>query len=128
MPLTLGLGICVTFYIYLVAWALVPVGTVEGWLHRSVDHETVALLGDLPVGPYLNASVLLGILATAIFSAFVVTDEEKYASTLTDLVVKKPLRRAALFALPYTAVRRDWGGPEKAKSRIESPGGPITGQ
>jgi hypothetical protein len=69
------------------------------------------LLGDLPVGPYLNASVLLGILATAIFFAFVVTDEEKYASTLTDLVVRKPLRRAALFALPYTAIRREWGGP-----------------
>jgi hypothetical protein len=49
--------------------------------------------------------------AYAIFFAFVVTDEEKYASTLTDLVVRKPLRRAALFALPYTAIRREWGGP-----------------
>jgi hypothetical protein len=110
-PLTLGLGLCVTFYIYLVAWALVPVTTVERWLHQTIQHETVPLLGDLPVGPYLNASVLLGILATAIFFAFVVTDEEKYASTLTDLVVRKPLRRAALFALPYTAIRREWGGP-----------------
>jgi hypothetical protein len=110
-PLTLGLGLCVTFYIYLVAWALVPVTTVERWLRQTVQHETVPLLGDLPVGPYLNASVLLGILATAIFFAFVVTDEEKYASTLTDLVVRKPLRRAALFALPYTAIRREWGGP-----------------
>lgn len=110
-PLTLGLGLCITFYIYLVAWALVPVTTVERWLHQTIPHEAVPLLGDLPVGPYLNASVLLGILATAIFFAFVVTDEEKYASTLTDLVVRKPLRRAALFALPYTAIRRKWGGP-----------------
>jgi hypothetical protein len=110
-PLTLGLELCITFYIYLVAWALVPVATVERWLHQTIQHETVPLLGDLPVGPFLNASVLLGILATAIFFAFVVTDEEKYASTLTDLVVRKPLRRAALFALPYTAIRREWGGP-----------------
>lgn len=115
VPLTLGLGICVTFYIYLVAWALVPVATVEGWLHHRVEIETVSLLGDLPVGPYLYASTLLGILATAIFFAFVVTDEEKYASTLTDLVVRKPLRRAALFALPYTAIRREWGGPSEKK-------------
>lgn len=117
IPLTLGLGLCVTFYIYLVAWSLVPSATVEGWLHRSVKHETVVVLGDLPVGPYLHASVLLGILATAIFFAFVVTDEEKYASTLTDLVVRKPLRRAALFALPYTAVRRDWGGAPKGTTK-----------
>jgi hypothetical protein len=115
VPLTLGLGLCVTFYIYLVAWALVPAATVEGWLRQTVQHETVPLLGDLPIGPYPHASVLLGILATAIFFAFVVTDEEKYASTLTDLVVRKPLRRAALFALPYTAVRREWGGPPKKK-------------
>ncbi len=117
IPLTLGLGICVTSYIYLVAWALVPVSTVESWLRRPVDHETVAILGDLPVGPYLPASVLLGILATAIFFAFVVTDEEKYASTLTDLVVRKPLRRAAIFALPYTAVRREWGGPPRKEKK-----------
>jgi hypothetical protein len=115
VPLTLGLGVCVTLYIYLVAWALVPIATVEGWLRHGVQHETVPLLGDLPVGPYLYASVLLGILATAIFFAFVVTDEEKYASTLTDLVVRKPLRRAALFALPYTAIRREWGGPPEKK-------------
>jgi hypothetical protein len=111
VPLTLGLGICITFYIYLVAWALVPMGTVQGWLHQAVPYETVPLLGDLPVGPYIEASVLLGTLATAIFFAFVVTDEEKYASTLTDLVVRKPLRRAALFALPHSAIRRECGSP-----------------
>lgn len=67
VPLTIGLGLSVTFYIYLVAWALVPAETVEAWLRQGVHHETVPVLGDLPVGPYIIASVLLGILATAIF-------------------------------------------------------------
>ncbi len=112
VPLTLGLGLCVTLYIYLVAWAMIPIGTVEGWIGAHVTHETLPLLGDVPTGPYLPASVLLGTLATAIFFAFVITDEETYATALTDLLVRKPLRRAALFALPYSTVRREWGEPE----------------
>jgi hypothetical protein len=105
VPLTVGLGSCVTVYIYLVAWALIPMRTVEGWLHKSIAHGALPVVGDLPAGPYLPGSVLLGILATAIFFAFVVTDEEKYASTLVDMVIQRPLGRAALFAVPYAAMQ-----------------------
>ena len=103
-----------SFYIYLLAWTMVSGVTASGWLGKAIPYKTMPLIGSVPVGPYIQVSVLMGILATAIFFAFVITDEERYVATLSDLVIYGPLRRGVSFALPY-ALRAIEGPPAQAE-------------
>ncbi len=114
VPLTLGLGLCITFYIYILAWVVISGATAARWVSAAVPFYGVPLLGfDVPAGPYIEVAGLMGILATAIFFAFVITDEEKYVTTLSDLLIHAPLKEAAAFALPYARVRETEGAPCK---------------
>lgn len=49
-------------------------------------------------------AALLGIIATAVLLAFVLT-EEHYRTNLTDAVLRSPLRDGLEMALPYEALR-----------------------
>ncbi len=122
VPLTLGIGGFVTFYMYVVAWTVIHGSTAERWLGDPVPYTHVIVLGDLPTGPYVQVALLMGVLATAIFYAFVLTDEEKYVGTLSDLVIHAPLRRGVLLAMPYAWIREVDGSPQGVEAEASSPG------
>jgi hypothetical protein len=117
----LGLGIAVTVYLYLLAWALIEKSVAAGWLNERVPvREIDAVIGDfaIPVGPYLLVSGLLGVIATAVLLAFVAT-EERYARELSTALLRQPLAEGLAVALPYQALRNGPGRGQSVAQRTE---------
>lgn len=107
---TVGVGVMLSLYIYALLAATVPSDLAAEWSQTSVPVHEVALLGlsvDLPGGPYVAIAVLLGIFATAIFLAFAVT-EEAVATALTGTLLREPLDRFLLLAIPFARCTEWW--------------------
>jgi hypothetical protein len=100
----IGLGLTVTAYIYVLAWVLVPLGTAASWADvegvRTTEVDLLVSTLRVPVEPYLSVSALLGIVATAVLLAFVLT-EEHYESNLSEALIRRPLQNGVELALPY---------------------------
>lgn len=104
-----GLFVAVSLYIYVLACLLVPTAVGEGW-SRDVVETTAVDVGiqvlHLPTGVYLLVAGLLGVVATAVLLAFVLT-EEHYGDNLADAILRRPLRGGLELALPYAALAED---------------------
>lgn len=114
IPLTLGIAIAVAAFIYILAMASVPMETAQQWAGSPIPTGDVSLAAidiTLPLGPYLMVPALLAVIATAVFLAFVLT-EDRYSVTLYDTLVYEPARRWILLGVPYGEVRARWGGPD----------------
>jgi hypothetical protein len=104
---TSGLLVSVTFYLYVLAWILVPIGVSAEWLGEPASTTTISLFNGefaVPLGGYLSVAGLLGIVATAVVLAFATT-EDRYAGDVTKAVLYAPLRDGMTIALPYQAVK-----------------------
>ena len=107
VPVVLAIGVTAALYIYLLATLTIDVSSVEKWTSTTVPTATVDLpFGDavFPGGVYLSMAGLLGVVATAIFIAFVMT-EDRYAAALAETVMYRPVERCLLVATTYTALR-----------------------
>jgi hypothetical protein len=112
-PLAWRLGVCTAFvglllsaYIYALLTVLVSRHVAQAWTAtevpvRSIDIALTTL--QLPGGVYLQVTALLGCLATATFLAFALL-EERFAATLGDSLLKVPVDRLLVLALPYVAL------------------------
>jgi hypothetical protein len=113
IPLTLGIAMTVAAFIYVLAMAAVPAETAQQWVGSPISTGSVALAGveiTLQLGPYLMVPALLAVISTAVFLAFVLT-EDRYSLTLYDALIYKPARRWILLGIPYSKVRARWGDP-----------------
>jgi len=114
IPLTLGIAIAVAAFIYILAIASVPTETAQQWAGSPIPTGDVSLAAidvTFPLGPYLMVPALLAVIATAVFLAFVLT-EDRYSATLYDTLVYEPARRWILLGVPYSQVRALWGDPK----------------
>lgn len=112
--MTLGIAIAVAAFIYILAMASVPTETAQQWAGSSIPTGDVSLAAidvTFPLGPYLMVPALLAVIATAVFLAFVLT-EDRYSATFYDTLVYEPARRWILLGVPYGQVRVRWGDPK----------------
>lgn len=102
-----GVWMAATVYIGILTWVLIPVATARDWTGEAVAIQRVAAMGirvDVPLGPYVTVSILLGLLATAVLLASVAVDDD-YADRLADALILQPARAALGPAVPYLRMR-----------------------
>lgn len=108
---TVGIVAGILFgYVYALLAATVPSDVAAEWSASDPTATNVNLLGvgvSFPCSPYVEMAGLLGVLATAIFLAFALT-EERIAAAVTEALLREPIDRFLLLALPYVALL-DWG-------------------
>lgn len=100
------MGSLLTAYIYALLAVTVPEGVAESWSHAPVEVCHLSLFGlgvDLPGDAYIGMAILLGIFATAIYLAFALT-EERIAAALTEALLREPIDRFLLLALPFVSL------------------------
>jgi hypothetical protein len=93
-------------FVYLLAWAAIPLSTSSGWVGHPIETETIEFAGlhaAVPTFPYISVALLLAIVAAAAFIAFALT-EDRYSTALSDVLVGKPARRCLTLAVPYRAL------------------------
>jgi MFS family permease len=113
-PLTARLGITIIVvgvllgaYVFVLCTAVVPVSLVSEWTGSAVPSTSIDVFGasiTISGGPYVKLAALLGLAATATFLSFAVV-EERFATALTDALIRKPTDRLLVLALPYVALR-----------------------
>jgi hypothetical protein len=131
-PLTARLALTVSViavllagYIYILISAGIPGSLASSWSHSDVASTEVSFLGatvTLHGGPYLRLAGLLGLAATATFLSFALV-EERFASALTEALLRKPTDQFLLLALPYLSLREQLIDAELAERYQDSPGG-----
>ena len=107
VPMIAGFLAVLSAYFYALAWAVVTVGTAARWTGEGIRSQEVSILGlgaHLPCGPYPKVALLLGIVATAIFLAFVLT-EDRYSTALAEALVEDPVEHCLVLAVPFSHVR-----------------------
>ncbi len=103
---TAVIGLLLMGYVYALLAATVPPDLAAGWTAAPVPDHKVSLLGlgvRLPGGTYVALAALLGIFATAIFLAFVVT-EDRVAAAVTQSLLREPIDRFLVLALPFASL------------------------
>lgn len=103
---TAVIGLLLTGYVYALLAATVPPDLAAGWTAAAVPQHKVSLSGlslTLPGGAYIALAALLGVFATAIFLAFVVT-EDRVAVALAEALLREPIDRFLVLALPFTSL------------------------
>jgi hypothetical protein len=103
--------------------------TVEGWTRSKVPIHTVAI-GEFSVrllgGPFIWVAVVLGLVATAVFFAFVLTQDE-FSRAFTETLLHGRIERCLLFAIPYFYLRMGSNDDFESADTLEGPGGSVTG-
>lgn len=104
LPTAVSVGLFVSAYLYVIAAAAIPRGVAADWSQEGVPVERIELGLDvtLPGGPYIAVALMLGIAATAIFLALVLTDD-RYADALSDALLHEPAHESLMLGLPYLA-------------------------
>jgi hypothetical protein len=105
LPTSAAIGLAATAYLYLLSVAAVPRQVAEKWSGESVPMARIDLLVEvsLPLGSYLELAAFLGIAATAIFLALVITDQ-RYTVALTDALLHQPAYRSVVLGIPYLVI------------------------
>jgi hypothetical protein len=104
---TIAVGLLLTAYIFALCSFVVPVSVASEWSQTTVPSTDVHAFGlDIVLhgGPYLKLAALFGLVATATFLAFAVV-EERFATALTDALLREPIDRFLVLALPYLNLR-----------------------
>ena len=117
----LGVTTVATLYMGALTWILIPIATARDWTAASVDIQKVGALGvyiDVPLGPYITVSLVLGLLATAVLLASVAVDDD-YAEQLADALLRQPARAALGAAVPYLHMR-DAAPPSKGSTQEQA--------
>lgn len=100
------IGFLLATYIYALLSVTVPTDVAAGWTRSPIHTREVSLVGidlSFPGDAYVAMAVLLGVFATAIFLAFALT-EERIAAALTEALLREPIDRFLLLALPFVSL------------------------
>lgn len=101
---TAAIALLLTGYIYVLLAVIVPRPVATTWANAEIGVREILGTGILAPGDaYIAMAVLLGIFATAIFLAFTVT-EERVATALTEALLREPIDRFLLLALPFVSL------------------------
>ena len=113
VPTTAVVGVAASLYLYLVAAVAVPRSVASSWSGERISTTRVDLLWEVvfPCGPYVEVALFLGVAATAIFLALVLTDE-RYSVALTDALLHEPAYRSLAVGVPYLALMADETDPD----------------
>ncbi len=106
MRLAIGIGALFGAFVYVLAWAAIPISTSARWIGHDVATSSIDFAGwsfTLPTSQYLAVAVLLSIVAAAAFVAFALT-EDRYSNALTDVLVGDPAERCVMLAVPYRSL------------------------
>lgn len=98
-----GVGVSLASFIFVLAWAAIPIAVSSDWSGVNVQTTTLAFAGleaEMPTSPYVEVAVLLAIVATAAFLAFALT-EDHYSAVMSRVLVSDPARLWVLLAAPY---------------------------
>jgi hypothetical protein len=93
-------------FVFVLAWAAIPVSTSARWIGHSVDMTTVSFASisfELPVAPYVSVAALLAVVATAALVAFALT-EDQYSEALGEVLVSRPAERCVLLGLAFRSL------------------------
>jgi hypothetical protein len=93
-------------FVYLLAWAAIPVSTSARWIGHPVDMTEVSFASisfELPIAPYLSVAALLAVVATAALVAFALT-EDQYSEALGEVLVSRPAKRCVLLGLAFRSL------------------------
>lgn len=108
LAITVGaIGVLLSLYVYLLCSAVIPSDVAAEWSGVHVPQTHLALAGvsvTLKGGPFLKLAALLGIAATATYLSFALI-EERFATALTDALLRDPTDRFLVLALPYINLR-----------------------
>ncbi len=107
----LVIGITAFFgaFVYLLAWAAIPISTSTKWIGHPVDTTTLGLADwqiSIPTTPYISVAMLLAVVAGAAFAAFALT-EERYSNALSDVLIYAPAKRCVTLGVPYKVLFPD---------------------
>jgi hypothetical protein len=96
-----AVGIAGFLVIYALSWLMVEERVVKTWTgeQHAIDQLAVAAVA-VPLGPYLKVAALLAILGTAIFIAFVITNDS-LSTEFRNAYIGQPATAAILLAVPY---------------------------
>ena len=97
-----GTAALVAGYTYLLAWAAVTARTAAAYVGHRVRMYPLDLIGELPAGPFIHVAALFGLVATAVYLAFALTEDD-YADALTESLVARPFEEILLLVVPYRA-------------------------
>jgi hypothetical protein len=97
-----GIAALVGSYTYLLAWTAVTARTAAVYVGHPVHMHHLDLVGDIPAAPFVHVAALFGLLATAVFLAFALTEDD-YTDALTDSLVARPFEEILLLVIPYRA-------------------------
>ncbi len=103
----LAVGALLSLYIYLLCSTVVSAEVASQWTNSTVSSTDVSFVGlsiTFHGGPFLQLSALLGVAATAAFLSFALF-EERFATALTDALLRDPTDRFLALALPYVYLR-----------------------
>jgi hypothetical protein len=120
-----SIGTLLTGYIYALLAVTVPHDVAEDWAQTSIGTGSLGPI-QFPAGAYVAMAILLGIFATAIFLAFVLT-EERIAAAMTEALLRDPIDRFVLLAIPFTALT-EWAitNQEQLSLLLDTPGSEDT--
>jgi hypothetical protein len=107
MRLLVGTAAATYCLVYLLAWAAMPIALAKEWSAQDVPTQVASFLGVtllIPLGPYLQVSALLAILATAGFLAFAST-EDRHEDAVRATLVSSHVNELVLLALPYLHIK-----------------------
>jgi hypothetical protein len=102
-----AIGVLLSLYVYLLCSAVVPRDLAAEWSGVHVPQTQLAVAGvsiTLKGGPFIKLAALLGIAATATYLSFALV-EERFATALTDSLLRDPTDRFLVLALPYINLR-----------------------
>jgi hypothetical protein len=98
-----GVGVSLASFIFVLAWAAIPIAVSSDWAGVTVQTSTLAFAGlevEMPTSPYVEVALLLAVVATAAFLAFALT-EDHYSAVMSRVLVHDPARLWVLLAVPY---------------------------
>jgi hypothetical protein len=102
-----AVGLLLSLYIYLLCSTVVSADVASQWTGGTIPSTEVSVAGLSVIfhgGPFLQLSAMLGIAATATFLSFALV-EDRFATALTDALLRDPADRFLTLALPYVQLR-----------------------
>jgi hypothetical protein len=107
LAVTVGVvGVLFSAYVYALCLAVVPLEIAADWSEATVSSHVVSAFGvqlTFHSGPYVALAVLLGLAATATFLSFALV-EDRFATAMTDALLRDPTDRFLVLALPYVSL------------------------
>jgi hypothetical protein len=124
----LVVGVALTVYLYVILATVIDPVAAHAWAGQHVPTWDLRVLGTdiyFPGGVFLRVVGLLGTLATATFLAFALL-EDRFSTALGDALLRLPVDRLLVLAVPYLALREERVASDDADYDEWDPGTLVT--